>query len=95
MTPLRWVLFVLMSAFSGLITIGNWGCPMIAYREKRNVSIVPLIGGLSGCLVLLLSPIQGAARFWWAPLLLDLGCVPMLLLVVVFLIREKFSRNQP
>jgi len=58
-------------------------------RAARGGSRIPLIGGLAGMLDCLIVPVEGVHRLWWLPLLLDLGCVPMLLHVGIYLLFVK------
>jgi hypothetical protein len=45
----------------------------------RRESLVPFLGGISGCFALLICPVPGAARWAWLPPLLDIGCLPLIL----------------
>jgi hypothetical protein len=75
---LQWGVASLCLLIFGLIALLNaW--TLIEYRlNKKHVSAVPLVGGLLGVFGLLLLPVGGPKEFWWLPLLLDYGSVPML-----------------
>ena len=39
---------------------------------------LPLVGGISGALAVLLCPLAGTNRWAWLPAVLDVGCLPFL-----------------
>jgi hypothetical protein len=56
--------------------------------------MVPLVGGVlvtAGCLVAPAGPVRS---LWWVPLVVDLGCVPMLAMTAGFLVRDALSRQR-
>jgi hypothetical protein len=74
----KWVCAVVLGlAFLLLATANAWAVASY-FRSKRHVSAVPVIGGICGSLALVIVPIDGQRVWWWLPLVLDYGCVPML-----------------
>ena len=66
------VVGVILTVLGGLIALGNWTAPFVARRTGRNVSMIPLIGGIF--LAVGIYSITKSA--WWALLgFLDLGTV--------------------
>jgi len=61
-------------ALSGLVIVSNWALLVRALSRKRHESTVPLVGGLLGAVGLVVVPLDGFARFWWVPLLIDYRC---------------------
>ncbi|MEI6074618.1 MAG: hypothetical protein WCS94_03535 [Verrucomicrobiota bacterium] len=61
---------------------------LIRKREKFQ-SLIPFVGGMLGTIGLLLLPMSQPRRFWWVPLIMDLGCGPMLVAIVIDQIRKK------
>jgi hypothetical protein len=46
-------------------------------RHRRHVSAIPLLGGLAGIGACFLLPIPCVRSFWWVPLIIDYGSLPM------------------
>jgi hypothetical protein len=69
---LRWGIGIILIAFSLLCIVANWTLVyrFRAYRERA--SLIPLVGGLSGCMGLLILP-SHLAYVCWLPLALDIG----------------------
>jgi hypothetical protein len=61
---------------------------------KIHNSWVPLIGGVSGILGALVSPVETIRHLWWLPLLLDFGCIPGFLYTLVVLLFYRTSKTQ-
>jgi hypothetical protein len=47
--------------------------------KQKGSSMVPLFAGICGALGIVLLPVKGSAKYWWLPLLLDYGSIPLLL----------------
>lgn len=56
-------------------------------RNRTPGSMIPFVGGLVGSLGFVASPWRSLAQWWWVPLILDLGTVPLICQFAVFLIR--------
>jgi hypothetical protein len=65
------------------VIVVNWLC-VVMHR-----SWVPLVGGLLGCLGLLVVPIASATAYWWVPFLVDFGSAPGLTLALVATVRRE------
>jgi hypothetical protein len=90
MSPeLRWFLFSLLVFMGGWAILGNW---VIALR--RGGSLVPVVGGVMVAVAFAVVPWDLLQSLWWAPLMVDLGCGPMLLLAGSFLTWQWLSRRQ-
>jgi hypothetical protein len=56
---------------------------LVRYLLKgRKASVLPLIGGLAGAATLRAAPVRGVGAWWWVPLIVDYGCVPLLVFYV-------------
>ena len=62
--------FVIVAAFNAW-TVLNY------IRAEKHASAIPVVGGAAGAVGSRL--LHGTESLWWLPLLLDYGCVPMLL----------------
>jgi hypothetical protein len=78
MLVLRWSAAAVLAAVGGWVIAVNW---MIVLR--LGGSLVPLVGGLLVALAVALVPWEGLRGWWWVPLVVDWGCMPMLVLTVV------------
>ena len=85
MTILIWLIAVILMLFFLWIAGMN---AFVAYkgyvRHEETPSWIPLIGGVGGCIGVLVLPIDGASSWWWLPLVLDWGCLPGTLLTLTF-----------
>ena len=68
-----WILTSVLGLISVFIIGLNWALGLHASIRKASYSWVPFVGGLAGCLCLLVCPIPRAAFFAWIPLVLDLS----------------------
>jgi UDP-N-acetylmuramyl pentapeptide phosphotransferase/UDP-N-acetylglucosamine-1-phosphate transferase len=74
-----------------VLSISNW---YNAYRQYRNYSThstIPLLGGAMICAGVWLSPYLGFNHLWWIGFVLDYGCAPLLLRVIVFQLSQSRS----
>lgn len=63
-------------------------------KRKKFESLLPIVGGCAGVIGLWLLPLAQFHRFWWVPLVVDLGCVPLLISAIVDqLIKRLRSKN--
>lgn len=69
---LSWTVAIVLLTCSGICIVGN----LLLVRRVRvfneHHSLIPLIGGLSGCLGLLVLPVH-LTYLCWLPFVLDLG----------------------
>lgn len=73
-----------------LLTGANYIGIAHARRTHVGFSCIPLLGGVLGCAGFLLLP--GLRLFAFIPPLMDIGCVPMLLALLVHILRRKRER---
>ena len=90
----KWVCAVVLGlTFLALATANAWA--VVSYfRSKRHVSAVPVIGGFCGSLALIVVPIYVQRGWWWLPLVLDYGSLPMLFSFFVFRIAAFIRGTQ-
>lgn len=53
------------------------------YLGRVRASTAPLIGGVAGAICALSMPIGTINRWWWVPLLVDVGSVPLFVAVAI------------
>jgi hypothetical protein len=92
MTIMLWIVSVILIGLSLWVVLGNLWIAFGGLFKKRKSfeSYVPLIGGVVGMVGMLFLPVPGMRRFWWVPLVVDLGCGPMLLAAVIDQIKKRF-----
>ncbi len=67
------VAFVCCAFCNDLVIPFRW------YVHKQRASLIPVVGGLCGFLGVLVAPIERAWIWSWAPFIMDIGCVPLVL----------------
>lgn len=85
-----WILPLLLSAFFLLAACANAAAimPSRRNRESGSVSMVPIAGGVAGAIGFSIAPNDTVRSLFWVPLLLDIGCVPYLMLAGVVALSE-------
>ena len=75
---------ICLSIFAAL-AIGNAYSIIAGVWYKKHISAVPIIGGTAGTVGLLLLPFPWTNAWWWAPIIIDYGCLPIF--IVFFIAR--------
>ena len=70
----RLAVAICLGALSLTIIAANWSMTLVWLKRKQSGSSIPIIGGLLGALGLAISPMKSLHAWWWAPLLVDIGC---------------------
>lgn len=91
-----WVISAILILVSLYIILGNlWIAFGGAFKKRKAfVSFIPVVGGLAGMFGLLICPVHEVHRFWWLPLLLDLGFGPMLVGAIIEWIKNVMARKR-
>ena len=89
---LYWILSVGLGVLALYIIIGNLWIAIAWYSLKKRASMIPFIGGILGSISFFLLPITAVKSFWWIPLLVDLGCVPLFIGIITEEIKKKLNR---
>ncbi len=58
------------------VSISNWVCITREIIERKHHSWTPLIGGVLMYCGILLCGVDLTKAYWWAPLMIDFGCIP-------------------
>lgn len=95
MTTIRWILSI---GFVGLflyIAVVNWVVFINNYvRKKQWSSALTLIGGASGSIGIVILPVSGAWQYWWLPLVLDWGSIPVILDAIILRVWRRYRKRQ-
>ena len=70
------------------VTLCNFVIVFGWYLRRRRGSLVPLVGGLAGISACFTLPYHALRSWWYVPLLIDLGSLPLLVLTAVFHVRR-------
>ena len=91
MNMLHWILSVPALAVSISMIAANLWITFGGLFKKREKfqSLIPFVGGIVGAMGLFILPISHASSFWWVPLVIDLGCGPMLVAILIDQIKKK------
>jgi hypothetical protein len=46
--------------------------------------MVPILGGVLSSVAFLAAPVEMLRRLWWMPLVVDLGCVPLMVWTAIY-----------
>ena len=82
MYELRWAISVVAAVVSVLVIIGNPVIGFLIQRRGGHYSAVPMVGGLAGVVACVAMPVDGSAKWFFVPLILDytyLGLVYVLI----------------
>ena len=88
---------LLVIAITGVIPwaviVINWRFVWRYYIKGETGSLIPIIGGVLGALVVWnVSTNPTVRRLWWIPLVIDCGSIPLLLMTVLFWVRRMLDR---
>ena len=93
MLTTRWLASGLALLLGVWIIILDWQAPF----RKVGASLIPLLGGLLVAVAFVVVPVDELNSLWWLPLVIDLGCVPLLTLsagfVIYRLVAKSFQRR--
>lgn len=93
MNTLHWIASGTLVVLSFLIICANFWIAIRWYLFRKRGTMIPFIGGIIGMIGLLLLPMVGVRRFWWTPLVADLGCGLMMLGIAIESIKRVVRRN--
>lgn len=69
--------FILFTGFAYMAVV-NWRiCYANYFKRDGFTSVIPLLGGALGAFSILLVPVDGSNDWFWVPLFLDWGTVPV------------------
>jgi len=92
----RWLLAGTLLLWFALCAIANIMGPIQVSKTRpgKGYSMIPF-GGVAGTLGLLLAPSADLQRWWWVPLVLDLGTGLLLMSLAVAVVTWAFRRLFP
>ncbi len=89
----RWVAFaVVFAAFLWIASCNLWIVIRAVLWHKPG-SRGFLLGGLLGMLALFIASVELFERYWWVPLVVDAGSLPLAVETILFLLRDRPLRK--
>jgi hypothetical protein len=82
----RWVLGGVLTGCFLLVVIANLRL-VLHWFQQGNTSLIPIIGGVCGVFGFLLIPHSAFHVYWFLPLVVDPGSLPLVLLASVHWIK--------
>ena len=73
----RWILGIIFLIFSIYLIIVNYVMIFQSYTTKKFHSQIPLLGGISGLVALIIIPIKISWYIYLIPSIIDLGTIPL------------------
>ena len=70
------------------VALSHLGLAVRWYVYAKSASLVPLVGGLAGVAACFTLPFPALRRWWWTPLIVDLGSAYLVATTLVFYIRQ-------
>jgi hypothetical protein len=87
------ILGIVLVALGTWIIVGNYIVAIGWMLAKRRGSYLPLLGGIFAAVGGLLLPAGWTLGLWWVPLILDLGCLPLIAGIIVDMAKKRISRS--
>jgi hypothetical protein len=88
-----WIIAAPLFLLSVWISFSNLWIILRFYLFGKRGSTVPLIGGLFGVFGICFAPSDTLKNYWWVPLALDPGSLPLLIHTLVFVITGKYKKH--
>ena len=89
---MRWCIALISLLLGIWAIIGNYFIVIKTYITKKWESLIPLVGGILSAIGIAVLPLNSVNKLWWIPLLIDIGCVPILIYTLVY--RLFFHRRK-
>lgn len=90
----RYIFAILLGILGLIITLANWSA-VIKYIKNKNkeFSLVPLLGGVLLCIAFAIFPNNPYIYLCWIGLIIDTGCLPMVIRALIHTIKIKHKRD--
>jgi hypothetical protein len=88
-TIVMWIIPVFFFFNFVWVAICNLWMIVRFYLYGKRGSQIPFIGGILGLLGVWLAPGGVLLKYWWIPLVLDIGCLPFLVVWFFSVVRGK------
>jgi hypothetical protein len=92
---LRWIAGGVLFAVGAHVIVMNDAVLVYVLRRRPAPSAIPFVGGALAAVALAIIPLAGARAWWWLPIVLDWGCVVVVVSVTSLLVRATVRRVTP
>lgn len=75
---IRWITFGVFAALFIVVAVTNIALLIRYFLKSKHSSLIPFVGGLAGAVSCFTCPYRSVGVFWWLPLLLDVGALPLI-----------------
>lgn len=89
---IQWIIAIAFLAFGGLIIVTNTAIAVLRFTRGRKSSMILIVGGVAAAIGIYALPNSTMHRWFWVPLLVDIGCVPI---VAALLAKTIFDKPRP
>lgn len=86
----------MMIIIGGAVAATNWSFPILYYLGRlkgKSASSIPVVGGVLLAAGFYFSGINILAEYFWLPLFLDIGCLPMLFMFAWRLLKDAKGKG--
>ncbi len=90
-----WILsltLLVVFGFFAMVNAYHYGQLLYKSYKKKGPSLAPFIGGISGCIGILIMPVGSLSErltICWIPLFTDVGCMPYLVNMILTILHQK------
>lgn len=76
-----------------IVAIANWVLAIKWYLFKKQSTLIPLIGGISGAIGVAIFPLSYVSKWWWIPLIVDIGSGVMMAGLIYTLVKTNIDKK--
>lgn len=91
----RWIVGIAFLGAGCFIMIENWSMLINLFFKESRAPFVPLAGGCLAVIGILIAPFENQVYWFWTPLLLDWGCIPMWIWLGIAETKKHRKRQRP
>lgn len=91
---LQIIVGLLLILLGGFVTTMNWGTVFQWLWRKKHSSWIPVVGGALAAAGAAIVPYAPLNAVWWAPLFLDWGCIPGLVVTGAFYLWRSLTKKR-
>ncbi len=90
---IQWIATGILGLFWLGCASSNFFSLVNARIQQSSTSLLLFMGGIAGVAAMLVCPIPETTRWAWVPAVLDLGCVPAALVILLSVVTGKFKNT--
>jgi len=94
MDIIRYIVSGVLGLFGLYVIVMNWFILVKTIISKKFISYFPLFGGASLCIAILILPNNPYPWLGFFALVLDIGCLPLIICSLVGFAMEKYKKKK-